>query len=162
MTVKIPAIIGSTPDWETVKEVYQILDRFGVSYEKKVISAHRTPDLMFEYVQNARKKGIKIVIAGVGGATHLPGMVTSKTTLPVVGASVQSRTSNDLDLPPSIVQTPGEVPVATTAIGKAGATNAGLLAIWMLFIYNLELEAKLAEGRSTLAKTVIESSNQPS
>ncbi|HBA0431632.1 TPA: 5-(carboxyamino)imidazole ribonucleotide mutase [Enterococcus faecium] len=160
MTAKISVIMGSTSDWETMKEACQILDEFGVSYEKKVVSAHRTPDLMFEYAQNARKKGIKIIIAGAGGAAHLPGMVASKTTLPVIGVPIQSRTLNGLDSLLSIVQMPGGVPVATTAIGKAGAINAGLLAIQMLSMYDLELEAKLAERRSMLAKTVIESSDQ--
>lgn len=160
MTAKISGIMGSTSDWETMKEACQILEEFGVSYEKKVVSAHRTPDLMFEYAQNARKKGIKIIIAGAGGAAHLPGMVASKTTLPVIGVPVQSRTLNGLDSLLSIVQMPGGVPVATTAIGKAGAINAGLLAIQMLSMYDLELEAKLAERRSMLAKTVIESSDQ--
>lgn len=160
MRAKISVIMGSTSDWETMKEACQILDEFGVSYEKKVVSAHRTPDLMFEYAQNARKKGIKIIIAGAGGAAHLPGMVASKTTLPVIGVPVQSRTLNGLDSLLSIVQMPGGVPVATTAIGKAGAINAGLLAIQMLSMYDLELEAKLAERRSMLAKTVIESSDQ--
>ncbi|HFQ0823925.1 TPA: 5-(carboxyamino)imidazole ribonucleotide mutase [Enterococcus faecium] len=160
MTAKISVIMGSTSDWETMKEACQILDEFGVSYEKKVVSAHRTPDLLFEYAQNARKKGIKIIIAGAGGAAHLPGMVASKTTLPVIGVPVQSRTLNGLDSLLSIVQMPGGVPVATTAIGKAGAINAGLLAIQMLSMYDLELEAKLAERRSMLAKTVIESSDQ--
>ncbi|EME8080744.1 5-(carboxyamino)imidazole ribonucleotide mutase [Enterococcus faecium] len=160
MTAKISVIMGSTSDWETMKEACQILDEFGVSYEKKVVSAHRTPDLMFEHAQNARKKGIKIIIAGAGGAAHLPGMVASKTTLPVIGVPVQSRTLNGLDSLLSIVQMPGGVPVATTAIGKAGAINAGLLAIQMLSMYDLELEAKLAERRSMLAKTVIESSDQ--
>ena len=160
MTAKISVIMGSTSDWETMKEACQILDEFGVSYEKKVVSAHRTPDLMFEYAQNARKKGIKIIIAGAGEAAHLPGMVASKTTLPVIGVPVQSRTLNGLDSLLSIVQMPGGVPVATTAIGKAGAINAGLLAIQMLSMYDLELEAKLAERRSMLAKTVIESSDQ--
>ncbi|MDQ8564642.1 5-(carboxyamino)imidazole ribonucleotide mutase [Enterococcus faecium] len=160
MTAKISVIMGSTSDWETMKEACQILDEFGVSYEKKVVSAHRTPDLMFEYAQNARKKGIKIIIAGAGGAAHLPGMVASKTTLPVIGVPVQSRTLNGLDSLLSIVQMPGGVPVVTTAIGKAGAINAGLLAIQMLSMYDLELEAKLAERRSMLAKTVIESSDQ--
>ncbi|HFL7117977.1 TPA: 5-(carboxyamino)imidazole ribonucleotide mutase [Enterococcus faecium] len=160
MTAKISVIMGSTSDWETMKEACQILDEFGVSYEKKVVSAHRTPDLMFEYAQNARKKGIKIIIAGAGGAAHLPGMVASKTTLPVIGVPVQSRTLNGLDSLLSIVQMPGGVPVAATAIGKAGAINAGLLAIQMLSMYDLELEAKLAERRSMLAKTVIESSDQ--
>ncbi|HGF7639328.1 5-(carboxyamino)imidazole ribonucleotide mutase [Enterococcus lactis] len=160
MTAKISVIMGSTSDWETMKEACQILEEFGVSYEKKVVSAHRTPDLMFEYAQSAREKGIKIIIAGAGGAAHLPGMVAAKTTLPVIGVPVQSRILNGLDSLLSIVQMPGGVPVATTAIGKAGAINAGLLAIQMLSMYDLELEAKLAERRSMLAKTVIESSDQ--
>ncbi|EGP5687982.1 N5-carboxyaminoimidazole ribonucleotide mutase [Enterococcus sp. 3G1_DIV0629] len=160
MTAKISVIMGSTSDWETMKEACQVLEEFGVSYEKKVVSAHRTPDLMFEYAQSAREKGIKIIIAGAGGAAHLPGMVAAKTTLPVIGVPVQSRTLNGLDSLLSIVQMPGGVPVATTAIGKAGAINAGLLAIQMLSMYDLELEAKLAERRSMLAKTVIESSDQ--
>ncbi|WP_202779706.1 5-(carboxyamino)imidazole ribonucleotide mutase [Enterococcus lactis] len=160
MTAKISVIMGSTSDLETMKEACQILEEFGVSYEKKVVSAHRTPDLMFEYAQSAREKGIKIIIAGAGGAAHLPGMVAAKTTLPVIGVPVQSRTLNGLDSLLSIVQMPGGVPVATTAIGKAGAINAGLLAIQMLSMYDLELEAKLAERRSMLAKTVIESSDQ--
>lgn len=160
MTAKISVIMGSTSDWETIKEACQILEEFGVSYDKKVVSAHRTPDLMFEYAQSAREKGIKIIIAGAGGAAHLPGMVAAKTTLPVIGVPVQSRTLNGLDSLLSIVQMPGGVPVATTAIGKAGAINAGLLAIQMLSMYDLELEAKLAERRSMLAKTVIESSDQ--
>ncbi|EME8092625.1 5-(carboxyamino)imidazole ribonucleotide mutase [Enterococcus faecium] len=160
MTAKISVIMGSTSDWETMKEACQILEEFGVSYEKKVVSAHRTPDLMFEYAQGAREKGIKIIIAGAGGAAHLPGMVAAKTTLPVIGVPVQSRTLNGLDSLLSTVQMPGGVPVATTAIGKAGAINAGLLAIQMLSMYDLELEAKLAERRSMLAKTVIESSDQ--
>lgn len=160
MTAKISVIMGSTSDWETMKEACQVLEEFGVSYEKKVVSAHRTPDLMFEYAQSAREKGIKIIIAGAGGAAHLPGMVAAKTTLPVIGVPVQSRTLNGLDSLLSIVQMPGGVPVATMAIGKAGAINAGLLAIQMLSMYDLELEAKLAERRSMLAKTVIESSDQ--
>ncbi|AYQ59648.1 MULTISPECIES: 5-(carboxyamino)imidazole ribonucleotide mutase [Enterococcus] len=160
MTAKISVIMGSTSDWKTMKEACQILEEFGVSYDKKVVSAHRTPDLMFEYAQSAREKGIKIIIAGAGGAAHLPGMVAAKTTLPVIGVPVQSRTLNGLDSLLSIVQMPGGVPVATTAIGKAGAINAGLLAIQMLSMYDLELEAKLAERRSMLAKTVIESSDQ--
>lgn len=141
--------MGSTSDWETMKEACQILDEFGVSYEK-VVSAHRTPDLMFEYAQNARK-GIKIIIAGAG-EPRICRVWSHQTTLPVIGVPVQSRTLNGLDSLLSIVQMPGGVPVATTAIGKAGAINAGLLAIQMLSMYDLELEAKLAERRSMLAK----------
>ncbi|WP_165006086.1 MULTISPECIES: 5-(carboxyamino)imidazole ribonucleotide mutase [unclassified Enterococcus] len=160
MTAKVSVIMGSTSDWETMKSACEILEEFHVSYEKKVVSAHRTPDLMFQYAQEARGRGIKVIIAGAGGAAHLPGMVAAKTTLPVIGVPVQSRTLNGLDSLLSIVQMPGGVPVATTAIGKAGAINAGLLAIEMLSMYDLELEAKLSERRSMLAETVIESSDQ--
>ncbi|WP_242589919.1 5-(carboxyamino)imidazole ribonucleotide mutase [Enterococcus sp. DIV0660C] len=152
--------MGSISDWETMKFACDMLDEFGISYEKKVVSAHRTPDLMFQFAKEARGRGIKVIIAGAGGAAHLPGMVAAQTTLPVIGVPVQSRTLNGLDSLLSIVQMPGGVPVATTAIGKAGAINAGLLAIQMLSMYDLELEAKLAEKRSMMAETVIESSDQ--
>ncbi|MBO0482538.1 5-(carboxyamino)imidazole ribonucleotide mutase [Enterococcus sp. MSG2901] len=158
--VEVSVIMGSISDWETMKFACDMLDEFGVSYEKKVVSAHRTPDLMFQFAKEARGRGVKVIIAGAGGAAHLPGMVASQTTLPVIGVPVQSRTLNGLDSLLSIVQMPGGVPVATTAIGKAGAINAGLLAIQMLSMYDLELEAKLAERRSMMAETVIESSDQ--
>lgn len=160
MTIKVAVIMGSTSDWETMKNTCEILEEFEVSYEKKVVSAHRTPDLMFQYAKEARARGIKVIIAGAGGAAHLPGMVASQTTLPVIGVPVQTRTLNGLDSLLSIVQMPGGVPVATTAIGKAGAINAGLLAVEMLSMYDLKLEAKLAKRRLMLAETVIESSDQ--
>ena len=160
MSATVSVIMGSTSDWETMKNACDILDEFEIPYEKKVVSAHRTPDLMFQYAKEARARGIKVIIAGAGGAAHLPGMVASQTTLPVIGVPVQTRTLNGLDSLLSIVQMPGGVPVATTAIGKAGAINAGLLAIEMLSMYDLKLEAKLAQRRSMLAETVIESSDQ--
>ncbi|MCI5921663.1 MAG: 5-(carboxyamino)imidazole ribonucleotide mutase [Enterococcus hirae] len=160
MTIKVAVIMGSTSDWETMKNTCEILEEFEVAYEKKVVSAHRTPDLMFQYAKEARTRGIKVIIAGAGGAAHLPGMVASQTTLPVIGVPVQTRTLNGLDSLLSIVQMPGGVPVATTAIGKAGAINAGLLAVEMLSMYDLKLEAKLAKRRLMLAETVIESSDQ--
>ncbi|HFC9303479.1 TPA: 5-(carboxyamino)imidazole ribonucleotide mutase [Enterococcus hirae] len=160
MTIKVAVIMGSTSDWETMKNTCEILEEFEVAYEKKVVSAHRTPDLMFQYAKEARARGIKVIIAGAGGAAHLPGMVASQTTLPVIGVPVQTRTLNGLDSLLSIVQMPGGVPVATTAIGKAGAINAGLLAVGMLSMYDLKLEAKLAKRRLMLAETVIESSDQ--
>ncbi|MBO1101341.1 5-(carboxyamino)imidazole ribonucleotide mutase [Enterococcus hirae] len=160
MTIKVAVIMGSISDWETMKNTCEILEEFEVAYEKKVVSAHRTPDLMFQYAKEARAKGIKVIIAGAGGAAHLPGMVASQTTLPVIGVPVQTRTLNGLDSLLSIVQMPGGVPVATTAIGKAGAINAGLLAVEMLSMYDLKLEAKLAKRRLMLAETVIESSDQ--
>ena len=160
MSATVSVIMGRTSDWETMKNACDILDEFEIPYEKKVVSAHRTPDLMFQYAKEARERGIKVIIAGAGGAAHLPGMVASQTTLPVIGVPVQTRTLNGLDSLLSIVQMPGGVPVATTAIGKAGAINAGLLAIEMLSMYDLKLEAKLAQRRSMLAETVIESSDQ--
>ena len=139
MNAKIGVIMGSSSDWETMKLSCDILDELNIPYEKQVVSAHRTPDLMFEYAEQARAKGIQVIIAGAGGAAHLPGMVAAKTTLPVIGVPVQSRALNGLDSLLSIVQMPGGVPVATVAIGKAGATNAGLLAAQILSIHDIEV-----------------------
>ena len=149
--------MGSSSDWETMKHACDILDELQVPYEKQVVSAHRTPDLMFEYAENARSRGIKVIIAGAGGAAHLPGMVAAKTTLPVIGVPVQSRALNGLDSLLSIVQMPGGVPVATVAIGKAGATNAGLLAAQILSISDRELESRLETRRETIKQQVLES-----
>ncbi|MGG5358317.1 MULTISPECIES: 5-(carboxyamino)imidazole ribonucleotide mutase [unclassified Enterococcus] len=160
MSEKVSVIMGSISDWDTMKFACEILEELEIPYEKKVVSAHRTPDLMFQHAEEARGRGIKVIIAGAGGAAHLPGMVAAKTTLPVIGVPVQSRTLNGLDSLLSIVQMPGGVPVATTAIGKAGAINAGLLAAQMLSMYDLEIEAKLAKRRSMMAETVKESSDQ--
>ena len=123
----ISIIMGSKSDWATMQKTAEVLDRFGVAYEKKVVSAHRTPDLMFRHAEEARSRGIKVIIAGAGGAAHLPGMVAAKTTLPVIGVPVKSRALSGVDSLYSIVQMPGGVPVATMAIGKAGATNAAPL-----------------------------------
>ena len=128
MNTVVSVVMGSTSDWETMKEACIILDEFGIAYEKKVVSAHRTPDLMFTFAEQARAAGTKVIIAGAGGAAHLPGMIAAKTTLPVIGVPVQSRALSGMDSLLSIVQMPGGVPVATVAIGKAGAINAGLLA----------------------------------
>lgn len=157
MDPKIGVIMGSSSDWETMKHACDILDELGVSYEKKVVSAHRTPDLMFEYAEQARGRGLQVIIAGAGGAAHLPGMVAAKTTLPVIGVPVQSRTLNGLDSLLSIVQMPGGVPVATVAIGKAGATNAGLLAAQILSTTDGQLAAKLEARRETTKQQVLES-----
>lgn len=157
---QVAVIMGSTSDWETMKHSCEILEEFGIPYIKKVVSAHRTPDLMFSFAENAREKGLKVIIAGAGGAAHLPGMVAAKTTLPVIGVPVQSRTLNGLDSLLSIVQMPGGVPVATTAIGKAGAINAGLLAAQMLSMYDLGIAEKLDQRRKTLKEKVVESSDQ--
>ncbi|NTU27321.1 5-(carboxyamino)imidazole ribonucleotide mutase [Bacillus tequilensis] len=153
-------IMGSTSDWETMKNACDVLDELNVPYEKKVVSAHRTPDLMFEYAETARERGIKVMIAGAGGAAHLPGMTAAKTTLPVIGVPVQSKALNGLDSLLSIVQMPGGVPVATTAIGKAGAVNAGLLAAQILSAFDEELARKLDERRENTKQTVLESSDQ--
>ena len=125
-------IMGSKSDFETMQEAMKVLEQLEISYEASVVSAHRTPDKMFEYAEAARNRGIKVIIAGAGMAAHLPGMCAAKTTLPVIGVPVQSRALNGLDSLLSIVQMPGGIPVATVAIGKAGAKNAGLLAASML------------------------------
>ncbi|WP_010678042.1 5-(carboxyamino)imidazole ribonucleotide mutase [Bacillus timonensis] len=160
MNPVVGVIMGSTSDWETMKEACMVLDEIGIPYEKKVVSAHRTPDLMFEYAENAKGRGIKVIIAGAGGAAHLPGMVAAKTTLPVIGVPVQSRALNGLDSLLSIVQMPGGVPVATVAIGKAGATNAGLLAASILGTSNPEWDQKLVDIRENRRIQVLESSDE--
>lgn len=152
--------MGSSSDWETMKYSCEILDELHISYEKRVVSAHRTPDLMFEYAEEARSRGIQVIIAGAGGAAHLPGMVAAKTTLPVIGVPVQSKALNGLDSLLSIVQMPGGVPVATVAIGKAGATNAGLLAAQILSIQNYELTERLEKRRQVTKNKVIESNGE--
>lgn len=157
MNPKIGVIMGSSSDWETMKHACDVLDELGVAYEKKVVSAHRTPDLMFEYAQTARERGLHVIIAGAGGAAHLPGMVAAKTTLPVIGVPVQSRALNGLDSLLSIVQMPGGVPVATVAIGKAGATNAGLLAAQILGATDVVLAEKLDARREATKQQVLES-----
>lgn len=158
MDTIISVVMGSTSDWETMKECCTILDEFEIAYEKKVVSAHRTPDLMFSFAEQARESGTKIIIAGAGGAAHLPGMIAAKTTLPVIGVPIQSRALNGMDSLLSIVQMPAGIPVATVAIGKAGAANAGLLAVQILAIEDEKLAKKLEDRRDRLKKNVIESS----
>ncbi|MFD2683040.1 5-(carboxyamino)imidazole ribonucleotide mutase [Bacillus seohaeanensis] len=160
MEPNVGVIMGSTSDWETMKYACEVLDELGVNYEKKVVSAHRTPDYMFEYAGTARERGIKVIIAGAGGAAHLPGMVAAKTTLPVIGVPVQSKALNGLDSLLSIAQMPGGVPVATVAIGKAGATNAGLLASQILSIEDSNLAGLLDNRREQLREKVMESSDE--
>lgn len=135
--------MGSSSDWETMKHTCDMLDELQIPYEKQVVSAHRTPDLMFEYAEEARGRGIQVIIAGAGGAAHLPGMVAAKTTLPVIGVPVQSKALNGMDSLLSIVQMPAGIPVATVAIGKAGATNAGLLAAQILSIHSTDITNRL-------------------
>ena len=158
MNPRIGIIMGSSSDWETMKHACDILDELHIGYEKKVVSAHRTPDLMFSYAEEARGRGLHVIIAGAGGAAHLPGMVAAKTTLPVIGVPVQSKALNGLDSLLSIVQMPGGVPVATVAIGKAGAINAGLLAAQILGTVDNEAAQALEDRRKRTAEAVLESS----
>lgn len=152
-------IMGSKSDLETMQETMAILDELQISYEANVVSAHRTPDKMFEYAELARERGIKVIVAGAGGAAHLPGMVAAKTTLPVIGVPVQSRALNGMDSLFSIVQMPGGIPVATVAIGKAGAKNAGLLASSMLSTSYDSIATKLDEYRQMMTDTVLKDSD---
>lgn len=156
-TPQVAVIMGSASDWDTMKHACAMLDQFMVPYMKQVISAHRTPELMGEFAHNARTNGIKVIIAGAGGAAHLPGMVAAQTTLPVIGVPVQSHALSGWDSLLSIVQMPGGIPVATTAIGKSGATNAGLLAISMLSMTDERLANELQEYRDDLKQKVDES-----
>ncbi|MBW0432193.1 5-(carboxyamino)imidazole ribonucleotide mutase [Leptospira yasudae] len=147
MNAKVAIIMGSHSDWETMKEAELILKDFGVSVHKEIVSAHRSPELMLEFSKNAKQAGYSVIIAGAGGAAHLPGMVASMTTLPVLGVPVQSKALNGLDSLLSIVQMPGGVPVGTLAIGTAGAKNAGLLALRILSLQSVELTEKLEQYR---------------
>ncbi|MEK5061137.1 5-(carboxyamino)imidazole ribonucleotide mutase [Paenibacillus shunpengii] len=159
MSVQVAVIMGSTSDWETMRHACEVLDELDIAYEKKVVSAHRTPDLMFEFAEGAYDRGIKVIIAGAGGAAHLPGMVASKTLVPVIGVPVQSKALNGLDSLLSIVQMPGGIPVATVAIGKAGATNAGLLAAQIIGAFDPEVAGRAQERRDRIRKEVLESSD---
>ena len=156
-TPQVAVIMGSASDWDTMKHACAMLDQFTVPYMKQVISAHRTPELRGEFAHNARANGIKVIIAGAGGAAHLPGMVAAQTTLPVIGVPVQSHALSGWDSLLSIVQMPAGIPVATTAIGKSGATNAGLLAISMLSMTDERLANELQEYRDDLKQKVDES-----
>jgi 5-(carboxyamino)imidazole ribonucleotide mutase len=156
----VGVIMGSASDWETMKFACDMLEELEIPYEKKVVSAHRTPDEMFTYAEAARGRGIKVIIAGAGGAAHLPGMVAAKTTLPVIGVPVQSKALNGMDSLLSIVQMPGGVPVATVAIGQAGATNAGLLAGQILSVFDDEIELRLSTRREQMKRIAMEMSDQ--
>ncbi len=149
-------IMGSASDAPTMKQAAAVLDELGVSYEMKVVSAHRTPDWMFEYADTAQARGLKVIIAGAGGAAHLPGMVASKTILPVLGVPVQSRALQGLDSLLSIVQMPGGVPVGTLAIGEAGARNAGLLAARILATHDPALAQRLHDYRQKQAQAALQ------
>ncbi len=150
----VGVIMGSSSDWEVMKHAAGILNDFNISYETEVVSAHRTPDRMFEYAETAVERGLKCIIAGAGGAAHLPGMIAAKTTLPVLGVPVASRQLQGIDSLLSIVQMPKGIPVATFAIGEAGASNAGLFAVAMLAVEDTKLAALLVEFRETQAARV--------
>ena len=147
-------IMGSSSDWDTMKHSATILKDFGIEFETKVVSAHRTPEMMVDYAKNARANGLEVIIAGAGGAAHLPGMVASMTTLPVIGVPIESKSLKGLDSLLSIVQMPGGIPVATTAIGKAGAKNAGILAARILSIQSDEVKEKLEAYQQSLVDKV--------
>ena len=157
MNALVGVIMGSTSDLETMECACKILDELGIAYEKKVVSAHRTPEYMVEYAKTAVDRGLKVIIAGAGGAAHLPGMVAACTNLPVIGVPVQSKALSGLDSLLSIAQMPAGVPVATVAIGTAGATNAGLLAAQILAAFDEALYEKLQNRRETIKKSVLES-----
>ena len=143
----VGVVMGSRSDWETMQHTAQMLQRFDVAHETRVVSAHRTPDLLFQYAQQASARGIRIIIAGAGGAAHLPGMLAAKTQLPILGVPVQSHALNGMDSLLSIVQMPAGIPVATLAIGKAGAINAALLAVSILALNDHTLAKALAQFR---------------
>ncbi len=144
----VAIIMGSDSDWPTMTHAAQMLADFGVAYEAKVVSAHRTPDLMFEFAENAKSEGYQVIIAGAGGAAHLPGMVAAKTTLPVLGVPVATKNMQGLDSLLSIAQMPKGIPVATFAVGDAGAANAGLFAVSILANHDADLAKKLVEFRA--------------
>ena len=153
----VSIIMGSTSDWETMKNAADVLEEFGVPFETRVVSAHRTPDLLFEFAKAAESRGIEVIIAGAGGAAHLPGMCAAQTVLPVLGVPVQSRTLAGMDSLLSIVQMPAGIPVGTLAIGSAGATNAALFAISILANSRPELREKLKKFRAEQTESVLES-----
>ncbi len=147
--------MGSQSDWETMKSAADLLESLGIPYEKRVVSAHRTPDLLFEYASTARERGLCVIIAGAGGAAHLPGMVAAKTSLPVLGVPVQSKALSGMDSLLSIAQMPAGVPVGTLAIGRAGATNAGLLAAAILALTHDAIRASLDGYREAQTRNVL-------
>ena len=150
----VGVIMGSTSDWETMGHAVEVLERFGVSHEKRVVSAHRTPEEMARYAQEAEGRGLAVIIAGAGGAAHLPGMVAAQTLVPVLGVPVESRALKGMDSLLSIAQMPGGIPVGTLAIGKAGATNAALLAVAILATTRPELREGLRRFREEQAEKV--------
>lgn len=149
-------VMGSKSDWETMQHAAQMLDELNVPYEQQVVSAHRTPDLLFDYAEQASDKGLQVIIAGAGGAAHLPGMLAAKTIVPVLGVPVESKALKGMDSLLSIAQMPGGVPVGTLAIGKAGAKNAALLAAGILANHDDVIKAKLKQFRDTQTQTILD------
>jgi 5-(carboxyamino)imidazole ribonucleotide mutase len=156
MTVRVGIIMGSQSDWATMKHAADILTELGVAHETRVVSAHRTPDLLFEYAGTAESRGLHVIIAGAGGAAHLPGMTAAKTRLPVLGVPVQSKALSGLDSLLSIVQMPRGIPVGTLAIGEAGALNAGLLAAAIVALHDPAVAAKLDAYRAAQTERVLD------
>ena len=159
MSAIVGVIMGSKSDWPTMKSATDMLDEFGITYEVKVISAHRTPDLMFEYAETAQDRGLEVIIAGAGGSAHLPGMVASKTIVPVLGVPIQSKALSGQDSLLSIVQMPGGIPVGTLAIGESGAKNAGILAAQIVGNHNEEVRKKVTQFRSEQTQSVLNNPN---
>jgi len=155
MNTLVGIIMGSRSDWSTMRHAAETLERLGVPFETRVVSAHRTPDLLFDYCESARGRGLQVIIAGAGGAAHLPGMTAAKTSLPVLGVPVQSKALNGLDSLLSIVQMPAGIPVATLAIGKAGAVNAALLAAAIIGAGRPEILAALESYRAEQTRAVL-------
>ncbi|MDQ3373898.1 MAG: 5-(carboxyamino)imidazole ribonucleotide mutase [Acidobacteriota bacterium] len=153
----VSIIMGSASDWETMKNAADILEEFGVAHETKVISAHRTPDLLFDFAKSAETRGIEVIIAGAGGAAHLPGMVAAQSLVPVLGVPVQSKALSGMDSLLSIVQMPAGIPVGTLAIGEAGAKNAALLAVSILSNTRKDLREKLRKFREEQTETILKS-----
>ncbi|WP_170006333.1 5-(carboxyamino)imidazole ribonucleotide mutase [Bacillus fonticola] len=153
---KVAVIMGSVSDWDTMQHTCKTLDELHIPYEKQVVSAHRTPDLLFSFAEGAEEAGYSCIIAGAGGAAHLPGMVAAKTTVPVIGVPIQSRALQGLDSLLSIVQMPGGVPVATVAIGKAGAVNAGLLAAQLIGVTDPHVRQRVIDIRKATEANVLE------
>lgn len=156
MKPEVAIIMGSQSDYETMKHAEHILEHFGVSYVTRVVSAHRTPDMMFEFAEGAKKQGIKVIIAGAGGSAHLPGMVAAKTTIPVLGVPIKSKALEGIDSLLSIVQMPYGIPVGTLAIGEPGAKNAALFACQMLAVYDTILAEKIELFRENQTKKVLQ------
>ncbi|WP_340252432.1 5-(carboxyamino)imidazole ribonucleotide mutase [Roseobacter sp. HKCC-CH-9208] len=154
--IEIGIIMGSQSDWPTMREAAEMLDALGVPYETKIVSAHRTPDRLWDYGKTAASRGLKVIIAGAGGAAHLPGMMASKTRVPVIGVPVQTKALSGVDSLYSILQMPRGFPVATMAIGAAGAANAGLMAAAILAVHDADLAARLDQWRADLSASIPE------